>query len=171
MIGENDIQGLVENDLRVKEKASELREWITFDAAIELLAVHMVASDIDAAAMDKMSKLSDNLACMAQAEVSKHLETIGFARVAVKLARISTARVLKIRTDLSNKGKAAANARHDKPGESREKREAIRAAWASGKYSSRDVCSEQECAALNIAPGTARKALRNTPEPPRRCTA
>ena len=71
----------------------------------------------------------------------------------------------------SARGRAAAEALHNKPGNSRDKQEAIRAAWASGKYSSRDLCAEQECAALNMAPGTARKALRNTPEPPRRCIA
>lgn len=58
-----------------------------------------------------------------------------------------------------------AEAKHDKPGGSREKRAAIRAAWASGKYASRDVCAEQECAALNMSISTARKALRNTPDP------
>lgn len=71
----------------------------------------------------------------------------------------------------SRRAKAAANALHDKPNGTREKREAIRALWASGNYSSRDLCAEQECAALNMSPGTARKALRNTPEPPSRRTA
>jgi hypothetical protein len=47
------------------------------------------------------------------------------------------------------------------------KREAIRGAWASGKYSSRDICAEQECAALGMSFCSARKALRNTPEPGR----
>jgi hypothetical protein len=65
------------------------------------------------------------------------------------------------RTELARR---AANARHSKPGGSREKREAIRAIWASGKYSSRDLCAEQECAALEMSPSTARKALRNTPD-------
>ncbi len=61
--------------------------------------------------------------------------------------------------------KAAADARHDKPGNSRDKREAIRTLWASGKFSSRDLCVEQESAALNMSISTARKALRNTPDP------
>jgi len=59
----------------------------------------------------------------------------------------------------------AAEARHSAPGGSRQKREAIRAAWASGKYTSRDICAEQECGALGISFSTARKALRNTPNP------
>jgi len=69
------------------------------------------------------------------------------------------------------KAKAAANARHSKPGGSREKQDRIRAAWATGKYTTRDICAEQECAALDMSFAAARKALRNTPDPkgPSRC--
>mgnify|MGYP001326757587 CR=1 FL=1 len=59
----------------------------------------------------------------------------------------------------------AANALHSKPGGSRSKADAVRAAWASGKYSSRDICAEQECAGLDMSFSAARKALRNTPNP------
>ncbi len=76
-----------------------------------------------------------------------------------------------IKREASNRAQAAANALHDKPGGNRDKQEQIRAAWASGKYASRELCAEQECAALNMAFGTARRALRNTPEPLRRCAA
>ena len=64
--------------------------------------------------------------------------------------------------------KAAANARHDLPGGSRDKQRQMRELWASGKYTSRDLCAEQECAALNMSISAARRALNNTPEP-RRC--
>jgi hypothetical protein len=60
--------------------------------------------------------------------------------------------------------KAAADARHSKRGGSRDKQEQMRAIWASGKYSSRDRCAEEECGALGISFSTARKALRNTPK-------
>lgn len=63
--------------------------------------------------------------------------------------------------------KRAADALHNKPGGSRDKKEQIRAIWASGKYTFRDVCAEEECAALRMSFTTARKALRNTPEPDR----
>lgn len=65
------------------------------------------------------------------------------------------------------KAKAAAGARHGKPGGSHDLQKRMRAAWASGKYTSRDRCAEEECAALGISYSTARKALRNTPEPKR----
>jgi hypothetical protein len=61
--------------------------------------------------------------------------------------------------------KSAAMARHSAPGGSHDKAESIKRIWASGKYSSRDICAEQECAALNMSFSSARKALRNTPSP------
>lgn len=60
---------------------------------------------------------------------------------------------------------AAANARHDQPGGSRDKQAQIREIWATGKYLSRDRCAEEECAALDMSFAAARKALRNTPAP------
>jgi hypothetical protein len=77
------------------------------------------------------------------------------AEEVAKAARAATAR-------------KAADALHSQPGGSRDKRVAIRAIWATGKYSSRDICAEQECAALSMSFATARKALRGTPEPPSR---
>jgi len=59
----------------------------------------------------------------------------------------------------------AANARHDQPGGSRDKQRQIREIWASGKYSSRDLCAEEECAALEMSYAAARRALKNTPDP------
>lgn len=67
---------------------------------------------------------------------------------------------------LSHAGFRRAIARHSKPEGSWSKQEAIRMAWASGKYTSRAICAEQECAALGMSFDTARKALRNTPKPP-----
>jgi hypothetical protein len=61
----------------------------------------------------------------------------------------------------------AANARHDQPGGSRDKQRRIREIWASGKYSTRDLCAEEECEALGMSFSAARKALRNAPEPVR----
>lgn len=65
----------------------------------------------------------------------------------------------------SQNAQTAANALHDKPGGSRDKQNQIRTIWASGKYSSRNICAEQECAGLNMSYDAARKALTNTPDP------
>lgn len=59
----------------------------------------------------------------------------------------------------------AADARHSQPGGSRDKQQQIREIWASGKYSSRDLCAEEECAALDMSYSAARRALQNTPDP------
>ena len=65
----------------------------------------------------------------------------------------------------SARGRRAGSALHDAPGGNRAKQAAIREAWSSGKYSSRDICAEQECAVLEMSFSTARKALRHTPDP------
>jgi hypothetical protein len=61
----------------------------------------------------------------------------------------------------------AANQRHSQPGGYREKHEKLKAAWASGKYASRDECARQECDALGLSYSAARRALQGTPEPTR----
>jgi hypothetical protein len=63
------------------------------------------------------------------------------------------------------RGKAGANARHDRPGGSRDKVAQIRAIWASGKYTSKTLCAEQEWAGLNWNFNSAVRALKNQPDP------
>lgn len=71
-----------------------------------------------------------------------------------------------LRAENVRRARAAADARHSRPGGARDRAEAIRAAWASGKYSSRDICADQEYEALGFGSfAAARKALRNTPDP------
>ena len=66
-------------------------------------------------------------------------------------------------------GTMGADALHNQPGGSREKGNKIRQIWATGKYTTRDICAEKEWEALGYKTyGTARKALRNTPEPDRK---
>jgi len=69
------------------------------------------------------------------------------------------------RSVASSLGRKAAYALHSKPGGTYEKHAKLREIFASGKYTSRDVCAEQECAGLDMAFSTARRALRNTPDP------
>ena len=64
-----------------------------------------------------------------------------------------------------HRGKLAAEANHNKPGGSRDRQAKICAIWASGKYSSKDRCAEEECGALGMSFSSARKALRNQPKP------
>ena len=65
-------------------------------------------------------------------------------------------------------GKKAAEAKHNKPGGSRERKAKIQEIWATGKYSSRDICADQEWSALGYGSWkAARNALTNTPDPSR----
>lgn len=68
---------------------------------------------------------------------------------------------------MSERGRIAANARHDQPGGSRDKADRMRQIWASGKYTSKDRCAEEECGALGMSFSAARRALRNEPDPKR----
>lgn len=71
----------------------------------------------------------------------------------------------KAKEMISKAAKAKAEKLHSKPGGNRDKQNQIRSLWASGKYSARDICAEQECAAIGMSFSAARKALRNTPDP------
>ncbi len=70
--------------------------------------------------------------------------------------------VLPSHSDIAVK---ASNAYHNGPNGFRAKRVKIQEIWASGKYSSRDICAEQESSAIGMSFSTARKALRRTPNP------
>jgi hypothetical protein len=67
----------------------------------------------------------------------------------------------------SDAGKKNIDKRHAAPGGAHDKAEAIRKAWASGKYSSRSICAEEEARALGMSYDAASKALRNQPTPSR----
>jgi hypothetical protein len=93
------------------------------------------------------------------------LKAIKAARILADLVERQHASLQKSIALTSSQARNAANALHDKPGGSRDKAAAIKAAWVSGRYSSRDICAEQECAALGLSFSTARKALRGTADP------
>jgi hypothetical protein len=63
----------------------------------------------------------------------------------------------------SQSGSHAANVKHK---ENNRRREEIRNIWAKGNFSSRGDCAEQEWSAVGFGSiDTARKALKNTPDP------
>lgn len=72
------------------------------------------------------------------------------------------ARACAIKADRTRGAREKAARRHARTAAAKD---AVRAAWASGKYSTRALCAEQEAAELGISFDTARKALRNTPDP------
>ena len=62
---------------------------------------------------------------------------------------------------LSQNGKKGGDKKNEKTNLAKEQ---IVKVWKSGKYSSRDICAEQEAAVFGISFSTARKALRNIPK-------
>ena len=159
------------NDPRVKAVEEALREWVDFDVAVELLALFMVKIKNDTEAIRILLDCHKKLAKKEQETLAAGMEIYNIGMNAVELGKKLIGEQARAKSAATARGTAAANALHGRPGSSRDKQEQIRAAWASGKYASRDLCAEQECAALNMAFGTARRALRNTPAPPRRCGA
>jgi hypothetical protein len=68
-----------------------------------------------------------------------------------------------IKTLNSARGKNAADKGHAK---NRERKQEIKEIWATGKYTTRDICAEEEYEGLGYKTfGTARKALQGTPDP------
>lgn len=116
-----------------------------------------------------------NHARKADADALKLLKTIeGMNRAPMEkylgenpptIAIVAALAFVAIKAEHSSRAKNAANARHNKPGGSRDKQGKIRLIWASGKYTTRDICAEQECAALDMSFSAARRSLRNTPDP------
>lgn len=73
---------------------------------------------------------------------------------------------LALRTAMATeRARRSVGQRHSKPGGARDKQHQLRLAWASGKYTSRDRCAEEEACALGMSFAAARRALRNTPDP------
>ena len=65
----------------------------------------------------------------------------------------------------SLKARKAAILRHSKPGGSHEKQRKIREIWATGKYTTKDRCAEEECRSLGMSYKAARNALIGEAEP------
>ena len=146
------------DDPRIEPLLAQARKDFSFEDAIRQWAIEKIlAADI---LQDFEASLSDQRQALDAWSKSKESH-----REAVKLHAKVEKKLSEKLNAASARGRVAANALHDKPGGSREKISAIRDLWASGKYSSRDLCAEQECAYLNMSLSAARKALRNTPKP------
>ncbi len=157
-----DEKGRVEFDARVIAEEAWLREFFTFDDAIKLLAFYRVFAEFAKAKMAEVRVLSEEFALM---HITKMDESVAVSLSAIDDGEASTAAMIRSFDAATNRGKSAADALHNKPGGSRARQDAVRAAWASGKYSSRSICAEQESASLGMSFDAARRALRNTPDP------
>jgi hypothetical protein len=131
------------------------------DAVIALAGYIMYSIDmkkIEAEIKDFVKSLAADQIAKVDALVDDYKSSLAVAESALQ-DNIAT------KEKASRRARVAAEAKHSKPGGSREKMEIIRSIWATGKYSSRDICAEQESAAIGMSFSTARKALRGTPSP------
>lgn len=173
---ENDAKQNIEPELNAK--LEKMKNWLiqrrhTKGQLIHMCAALIVAGNECEAARKELFQIIDiyetqinfSLAALENGNVEAKILIDYFRDWPTKQAKlIERVSVIAKRNQHISAAKHAANSRHSKPGGSRDKQEKIRTIWASGKYSSRDICAEQECAALDMSFSVARKALRNTPE-------
>lgn len=144
----------------------ELLDWaVSLSMELELLQFHNEALKVAVDNLEKINSASELIINEQQIRYERVLEIDDVSNAVSstinRLEGLISGRDAQKRIHAKN----TADARHSKPGGSREKRLQIREIWASGKYESRDICCEQECAALGMSFSTARKALQGTPNP------
>jgi hypothetical protein len=160
----------VEEKAEIAERVRLLTDWaretFSFEQAIRLFAVHKVY--LDQAIQDHLASSMvlgmTGSSSRSKAAILKDAEIL-LDSVPKWLKEAVGTGVPKSKAVASNRAKLAADSRHGKPGGSRSKADAIRKEWASGKFTSRDRCAEEQCAVLDMSFSAARKALRGTPDP------
>lgn len=154
--------GNVQGKQRLAELHLDLNEPVSLKASGHTLPLSEIVfladgqPSIDQAAIVAMVDLPPARVPKAKQSAKKSIATVGTEQ---KDLEVGTPQWRK------QTARKAANARHDQPGGSRDKQQQIREIWATGKYSSRDRCAEEECAALGMSYSAARRALQNTPDP------
>jgi hypothetical protein len=162
---------------RVEFLKTQAIEKLDVQALAHYYAHFRVLYEVAQANADRQHSYANGIGGLLNEQSVDHKETITmlektFAeniRLETLLPLAYSAGQLKVKNevikDKTEKAKIAANSLHNKPNGSRAKAKKIQDLWASGKFASRDICAEQECAALNMSFSSARKALRNTPNP------
>lgn len=157
-----------------KIKAAIYQKNLTYDELVSETAFWQGVANMLETAYDELTEIAESFAALHKQNKTLSLRMENAyeqglsnvqteARQQIKEALTLTAKLEKVKRVA--RAKNAANSRHTQPGGSLDKKQKIRDIWATGKYSSRDICAEEECASLGMSFSTARKALRNTPNP------
>jgi hypothetical protein len=163
-----------ELDERVQLLTAWARQNMTFDQATSCFAVVQVVLEEFQALNARLSKEHQHASTMLleagsiDRKRAAHLKSLGLeleAQLPDLLRRAAAEGGAVYKRRVSKRAKDAADHRHSSPGGAREKAESIRREWASGKYSTRERCAEEEHAALGMSFSSALKALRNVPKP------
>ncbi|WP_322063688.1 hypothetical protein [Burkholderia cenocepacia] len=88
--------------------------------------------------------------------------------LALEAGAVAASSALDLGGDVAGRLNATANARRGAEAKHRgnvAKKEQLLAQWASGKYTNKETCADEECGALGVARATARSWLRGVPDP------
>ncbi len=143
------------------------RQLAVMCATNEILLAHRTAQldELNRQTESKILALAGEIVIDPESTPEQREEVARISTLIESMEHIKNLGFVKAAYEASHRGKSAVEARHNGPDGARVKQAKIRELWMSGKYSSRDVCAEQECAALNMSFSSARRALRNTPKP------
>ena len=143
--------------------AKDTAEGHEFAASVGLFMAKNIVATQNAEEISTMLHASAHSLSSIQEFINEHPID---ALTVVRLIRLERERgVSRIEIEAHKKMSSNGGTKRDEILGHKAKRESIRQLWASGKYTSRDFCAEQECSALNMSFSAARKALRNTPDP------
>jgi hypothetical protein len=155
--------------IQIAELEARYKEILTFDQAVHFFATYKVLLEEVKNSFKWLSQeavaFSDRSVINADALVMEANDALDKSERHLAEKLMAENVLNHVQESAAKRATKAADARHNKPGGAREKKLQIQRIWASGKYSSRDRCAEEECAALGMSFATARKSLRNTPNP------
>lgn len=172
------VSSIPPGEVNIYERYVEVKDWAkkncSFDQLVHLYAKARLEADLNAslvtvfeardAEIGPIQSRLDELQESSRRDLTETVKSLKQLNKEVLAVGIQTG-IKTMQLKASKRGSNAAEIRHGKPGGTRSKAEQIKSLWTSGKYKSRDVCAEQECAALNMSYASARKALIGTPDP------
>lgn len=141
---------------------NQLKDVLSQEEAISILAKYILAAH---GWEHARRMVFDGLQTLAEDQERAVNKMADEAMTALELAERNVLQRVQMQVHASKRGKRAAEQRHSQPGGSREKRQKILAIWSSGKYSTKELCAEQEYDALRMSYSSARRALRGAPKP------
>jgi len=137
---------------------------LNHDEAIENLALYVLAYEMAVAQFLDHVEWADDRMFLQKVELD---EAEGFLKKMVRFSQTYSEKTSKwvmekVNRRTSEIGKHAADVRHKT---TNDKKKEIQEIWATGVYSDRDLCANQEAEPLGLAYSTSRRALQNTPNP------
>ncbi|MBU1664281.1 MAG: hypothetical protein KKG92_02635 [Gammaproteobacteria bacterium] len=142
----------------IKEISNNIKQLnLTSDELVFMASLAIAFAGYQENLIDRLEKLKTGFLIQQTAE--SDARNIKIRDGLIKMAELGA------KLQKRNQARVAAIALHSKPGGSHEKQEAIRARWATGNFSTRDICADEESSAIPMSRKSARNALIGTPDP------